>query len=276
MRRPLAATLILILSGLTLPLGARAQTMRASYEVIAAGMVVLELEARIEMSPAAYRVETEFRTRGLAALVASGQQVTRASGGFAGVVARPADFVSEGVWRGRMRRIALDWQGTQPRIRELTPPETEEREPVPEAERRGTVDVLSLITSIGRQVAATGHCDAASPVFDGRRRSDFVSSARGMERIPAWRGAWHGDALRCDYEGRMVAGFRRDEDREEASKPQRGTAWIAAPYTGAPTVPVRVDIPTRWFGTVTALLLRAEPMVAPPLPASPPRGNRRG
>jgi hypothetical protein len=56
-----------------------------------------------------------------------------------------------------------------------------------------------------------------------------------------------------------VAGFRRDQDRAEAGEPQRGTAWIASPYPGAPAIPVRVDIPTRWFGTVTAVLLGAEP-----------------
>ena len=274
MRRLLAA--ILLLPGLLPARDAAGQTMRASYEVIAAGMVVLEIDAWIEMTPAAYRVETSLRTRGIAYLVASGEQVSRASGGFVGVAARPADFVSEGVWRGRVRRIALAWREQDPQVRELTPAETEEREPVSEAQRRGTLDMLSLVASIGRQVAASGHCDATAPVFDGRRRSDIVSTARGMERLAPWRGAWHGDALRCDYEGRMVAGFRHDQDRAEAARPQRGTAWIAAPYGGAPAVPVRVDIPTRWFGTVTAELLRAEPMVALPAQTPPRAANRRG
>jgi hypothetical protein len=136
--------------------------------------------------------------------------------------------------------------------------------------------VLSLFVTIGRQVAQSGHCDALTPLFDGRRRSDVTTSGRQRERIVPWRGAWHGDALRCDFEGRQVAGFRLDQNREEAARPQRGTAWIASPYAGAPAVPVRMDIPTRWFGTATAVLLRAEPIgVLPPLGAAV-RGERRG
>jgi hypothetical protein len=255
MRWILAALLLL-----TSPATAGAQGMRASYEVLAAGMVVMELAARIDMTETAYSVETTIRTRGIAAIFASAEQATRASGVFGAGLARPAGFVSEGIFRGQARRIALEWQAGDPRILELVPPETDERDPVPEAERRGTMDVLSLFAALGRQVAQVGHCDATAPLFDGRRRSDMTTTGRQMDRIAPWRGAWHGDALRCDYEGRQVAGFRRDQDREQAMRPQRGTAWIAAPYPGAPSVPVRMDIPTRWFGTVTAVLLRAEPV----------------
>lgn len=245
---------------LFLPAAAGAQTLRASYEVHAAGMTVLELEAQFELAEAGYRIETRFRTRGIAAAFAPGEQTSRVRGAFAGARAMPDDFVSEGVWRGRMRRIALDWQGTEPRVLELTPPETEEREPVPAPLRRGTVDVLSALAALARQVGQGGGCDLAAPVFDGRRRSDFTTRGEGREVIRPWRDAWHGEALRCRFEGRQVAGFRRDQVRAEAAAPQLGTAWIAAPYPGAPPLPVRIDIPTRWFGTATAVLLRAEPV----------------
>ncbi len=238
-----------------------AEALRARYEVHAAGMVLLELEARFELAEAGYQVETQLRTRGLAAMVASGEQVSRAEGAWAGPAPRPRHFISEGVWRGRLRRIALDWPGGDARVLELVPPnEEEEREPVPEAMRRGTVDMLSALAGLSRQVAREGRCAATAPVYDGRRRSDFEARGTGREVIRPWRGAWHGEALRCDYEGRQVAGFRRDQDRSQAAEPQRGTAWIAAPFVGAPFVPVRVDIPTRWFGTVTAILLGAEPV----------------
>ncbi|WP_372622870.1 DUF3108 domain-containing protein [Falsiroseomonas sp.] len=253
MHRILAALLLL------LPLAAEAQSVRAVYEVHALGSTVLELEARFEITGDAYRVETSLRTRGLAALIVSGEQVAQVRGAWAGAAPLPAGFVSEGVWRGRVRRIALDWQGGDPRILELTPSEAEEREAVPEALRRGTVDVLSLVASLARQVGRSGHCDLATPIFDGRRRSDFDTRSEGREIIRPWRGAWHGEALRCGFEGRLVAGFRRDQTRRDAAAPQRGTAWIAAPYAGAPAIPVRMDIPTRWFGTATAVLLRAEP-----------------
>ena len=258
MPRATALPACLALFALLLPGAAAAQALRATYEVHAAGTVVMEMEARFELSPTAYRVETRLRTRGIAAFFAAGEQVTRVAGGFAGAAAQPSGYVSEGVWRGRPRRIVLDWQGGAPRVLDLVPPNEEEREPVPEELKRGTVDALSALAALSRQVARDQGCGAATPVFDGRRRSDFTIGNERREMILPWRGAWQGEAVRCDFEGRQVAGFRRDGEGREAAAPQRGTAWIAAPYAGAPPVPVRVDIPTRWFGTATVVLLRAE------------------
>jgi len=253
MRRLLALLLLL-------PAAAQAQSLRAQYEVHAAGMVILELEARFDLGPANYGVETRLRTRGLAATFVSGEQVSRVEGGWNGSAALPARYLSEGTWRGTLRRIALDWQERTPRVLELTPPETHEREPVPEAMRRGTTDVLSALASLARRVGAERHCDIGAQVFDGRRVSEYAARSEGWEAIPRWRGGWSGPALRCGFEGRLVAGFRHDQDRAQAAETQRGTAWIAAPYPGAPAIPVRIDMRTRWFGTATAVLLRAEPV----------------
>ncbi|QYU66651.1 DUF3108 domain-containing protein [Leptolyngbya sp. 15MV] len=133
------------------PLAAPAQSLRATYEVHAAGMVILELDARFDLAPGGYGVETRLRTRGIAATFVSGQQTSRVEGGWNGASALPARYVSEGVWRGNARRIALDWQDRAPRVLDLTPPETEEREPVPEAMKRGTTDVLSALATLVRR-----------------------------------------------------------------------------------------------------------------------------
>lgn len=257
MRAPLLA----LLTSLLVPSVATAQSMRATYEVHALGSTLLELEARFELTETTYRIETTLRTRGLAALVASGSTVSHARGGWAGDGAAPAAYVTEGVWRGNPRRLAMQWRDAAPRVIEMVPPDNaDEREPVPEALRRGTLDILSALAALSRHVRQAGHCDLAAPIFDGRRRSDIATRSEGRELVRPWRNAWHGEALRCGYEGRLVAGFRHDQDRAQAAEPQRGTAWIAAPYAGAPPVPVRIDIPTRWFGTATAVLLGAEPV----------------
>ncbi|NKC29548.1 DUF3108 domain-containing protein [Falsiroseomonas selenitidurans] len=251
---------LLPLLALLLPgLPAAAQPVRAVYDVYAAGMTVLQLEATFDVSAEGYRVETRFRTRGIAATFVPGEQVSRVQGQWSGAAATPGRYLSEGVWRGRARRILLAWQDGDPQVLALEPEETEEREAVPVADRRGTIDALSAMALLSRNVARDGACEGAAQVFDGRRRSDFASSTAGRERIRPWRGAWHGDALRCAFEGRQVAGFLRDQARGDAATPQRGTAWIAAPFPGAPPIPVRIEIPSRWFGTATAVLLEARP-----------------
>ncbi len=252
-----------LLLGLLLPAaGATAQPVRATYEVHAAGMTMMQFEAVLDLAGESYRMETVMRARGLLAAIIPGEQVTRVAGAWVGGTPAPAFYRSEGTWRGRPRRILLEWQGGEPRLVELSPPNEEEREPVPDAMRRGTMDALSAMALLARQVAEARSCDGIAPVYDGRRRSEFLGATRGWERVPVWRGGWTGTALRCDFEGRLVAGFRVDQDRAQAAEPQRGTAWIAAPYEGAPPIPVRIDMPTRWFGTAVALLVRAEPAPA--------------
>lgn len=247
------------LVGLALvPRDAAAESVRAIYDVYAAGMTVLQMEADFELTPAGYRVETRMRTQGVAAAFVSGEQVSRAAGAWGRGTVLPSTYRSEGVWRGRDRLVVLAWSGGNPVVEAMVPPNDEEREAVPVEARRGTIDALSAMALLSRTVAGSGTCEGRAPVYDGRRRSDFAISTQGRELIRPWRSAWHGEALRCSFEGRLVAGFMRDQPRERAAAPQTGTAWIAAPFPGAPPIPVRIEVSSRWFGTATAVLLRAE------------------
>jgi hypothetical protein len=223
-------------------------------------VAVLELDARIEVSARGYKLQMSARTRGLASALVPGEQMASVEGLWNGVAVLPAAYRSEGAWRGRARRTTLEWERGNPVVRELVPGEQDDLiETVPPELRRGTIDGLSAMAALSQAVARTGLCEGQAFVFDGRRRSDFVSRTGGREIIRPWRGGWHGEALRCAFEGRLVAGLRRDQTREEASAPQLVTAWMAAPFPGAPPIPVRAEIPSRWFGPTTAILSRTEP-----------------
>ena len=236
---------------------ASAQPMRATYEVYAGGVTILQLEAEFDVTPAGYRLMTIARTRGLAATFVPGEQAARVVGEWAGMAARPVAYGTDGVWRGRVRRTVLDWPAGDPVVVDIQPAEDEPRDQVSPDHRRGSIDALSALAQMSRLVARGGHCDGEAQVFDGRRRSDYSSRTVGREVILPWREAWHGPALRCAFEGRLVAGFRLSQQRADTT-PQRGTAWVASPFTGAPPIPVRVEVPSRWFGQAVAVMLRAE------------------
>ncbi len=257
------SVLIAALGTVVLASAAQAQPVRATYEVYAAGLTVVQMEAVIDVTGDGYRIATTLRTRGLAAAVVSGEQASGVTGAWNGAVPMPQTFRSEGVWRGRARRTVLEWQAGQPLLRDLVPANEEEREAVPADLQRGTIDALSAVALLARTVQRSGACEATAAVFDGRRRSDYASRTEGWSAIQPWRGAWHGQALRCGFEARQVAGFRRDQERADAAAPQAGTAWIAAPFQGAPPIPVRIEVPSRWLGTATVVLLRAEPSATP-------------
>jgi hypothetical protein len=242
-------------AGLALP--ARAAPLEASFVVVAGGLTVLEVEAAFELAAQGYSLRTALRTRGIAATFFPGEQTTLVEGRWRAAEPAPGLYRSAGVWRGRPRRTELDYGGEAPVLRLAEPPNDDEREEVPAELRRGTLDALSAIVKLSRIVAETGRCDGTAAVFDGRRRTEVTVRTLGRDQLPPSRSYWSGTALRCGYEGRVVAGFRRDQDRREAAEPQRGVAWIAEAAPGGPAIPVRLELPSRWFGSIEAYLLRA-------------------
>ncbi|WP_419896690.1 DUF3108 domain-containing protein [Roseomonas sp. USHLN139] len=249
----------LLLSLLALPTLARAEPLRAVYAVQAAGLQVMRVEVIFDLdNPARYRIESSFRFTGMAGWFASGRQASRVEGVWAQNAARPVRYVGDGLWRGEPRQVVLEYPGNQPVARLMVPAEDPDREPVPEALQRGTVDSLTALAQLTRNLATTGRCEGRAAIFDGRRRADMAARTLGRDLLTAQGGSWGGEAVRCGFEARQLAGFKRD-DGPEAREPQEGLAWMAAPLAGAPIIPVRVEMPGRWLGRLTALLVEVKP-----------------
>jgi hypothetical protein len=236
------------------PAPAGAEPLLARYEIRAGGITIMQVEAVLDLDGPGYRILTRLQTTGLAGLFLDGQQTALAEGIWNGAEPVPLAFRQEGRWRGNPRRVAIDYaQPGQPRLSAVDPPNAAEREIVPEGLRRGTVDGLSALAKLARNVALTGRCDGEAAVFDGRRRADYRVRTGGVERLAA-EGAFGGEALRCAFEAQILAGFRHSEDPEEARQPQFGTAWLARVLPGGPPLPVRIEVPSRWFGTIRVVL----------------------
>lgn len=272
----IAAALALL--SLPVPQAVSAAPLEAEYAIVAGGLTVMEVEALMDLGPRAYRLHTVLRTRGLASLFGRGEQVTLAEGRFRGTEPLPWSFRTEGVWRGVLRRIELGYAGTEPVLRALQPPEVGEREPVPPELRRGTVDALTALVKLSRTVAETGRCDGSVAVYDGRRRFEAAMRTEGRDLLPRWRGAWAGEALRCSFEWRQVAGFWHDLPPAERGRSHAGVAWIARPEHGGPPLPVRAELSNRWLGAIQLYLLgvavRPEGRPAQPRLRPHPPGRR--
>lgn len=228
---------------------AQAETWSATYTLTAAGIAVMEATVRMDLGGTHYRAESEVRTRGVAGAMVSGRQVTRVEGEWGPDGPRPRRYVTEGQWRGQNRRVVMEYgPGGTPRVVAMEPPSQEERHPVPPDLTRGTVDGLSAMAWLVREVRRTGQCAGERRVYDARQVTQITSRQMGVEAIA------EGTALRCSLESRVLAGWRLDRDPAEAMRPQPVTAWIAATQPGAPPVPVRVELASRWWGTVTATL----------------------
>jgi hypothetical protein len=176
---PLLASMFMLAS----PRPSSAEALEASYIVVVGGMTVTEVEVLFDVRRTDYRLRTAMQTRGVASLFGRGEQTTEAAGVFRGTDPVPARYRTVGVWRGKLRHIEIDYPpgATGPVLRVLEPEEAPgERDAVPPELSRGTLDPLSALVKLSRAVAATGRCDGAAAVFDGRRRSDAVARTTGV------------------------------------------------------------------------------------------------
>jgi hypothetical protein len=258
MRRYGAALLSFLLPG-----AAFAQaplSLHATYDAYAAGMHVARVEAGLRFGPWSYQVDLRYHTTGVTGFLVRGHQFDVVSGSWHGLTAKPFRFVGEGSWRGIDRLAEIDYQDGKPNTRQLVPQNDFEREPVPDELRQNTIDTLSALAELVRVVDATGHCEAAARTYDGRRAVDVEAHTAGEDVLePTSRSSFAGRALRCDFSGQMLAGFRLGDDRERERRPMHGSAWLAAISAGGPRLPVRLTFATRWLGDATVYLTEVGP-----------------
>jgi len=149
------------------------------------GLQIAALQASIAVSPSAFRLQVFSQPSGLAGLLMSGDATTSTEGRFAAGAVLPAKMLSVFHARGVTRVTQLTWQGNRPVTTQLLPTFGPEREPVPPRDQVGTVDMLSAMAGLLRQVTEPGRCEASQKTFDGRRLSLFNARTVGEETLDA-------------------------------------------------------------------------------------------
>jgi hypothetical protein len=231
------------------------EATQLNYAIYAAGLNVLMVDAKADLDRDGYRIDLSYRTSGLFGTLFPSHIDSFVQGRWNGLHPSPLRFASWGIARGKQRRIIIDYPQGQPVIRALIPPTEPDRDPVPPGMQRDTMDTLSAMAYLVRQVAQTGSCDGKVRIFDGRRVLETESTTAGSEALrPDYRSAFNGRALRCDMRGRQLAGFQHDADEAEIRRVHVSAAWLAVPRPGQPALPVRVVFETRFFGNATAYL----------------------
>jgi hypothetical protein len=235
----------------------RAEALTFEFATYAAGLNVVNFEGSFTADERQYRLELTYHTAGVFGAVVHSDMDTRVNGVWTDNTVSPLQFYSWGHIRGVPRRSLIDYANGVPEIKDLQPPNEVEREPVPLAAQRDTVDSLSAIALLMRHVADTGRCDGSATTFDGRRLGRISVQTAGEETLtPSHGSQYSGPALRCDFVGQQLAGFRHDEDPEVVRQPHRGSAWFASLTPGAVPVPVRLSFHTKWFGDAIAYLTK--------------------
>jgi hypothetical protein len=173
--------------------------------------------------------------------------------------ARPLRYTSWGLFRGDERHVDISYPAGDPLVQVLVPAQDTDHEPVPESLRHGSIDGISMIADLVREVSKRGSCDGQVRIFDGRRAALVTAHDAGVDVLPhESRSIFEGPALRCDFETQVLAGLPRDAGPDDsARRPQKGSIWLAHVLPGRPMLPVLLSVETRIVGHVNVYLTQA-------------------
>lgn len=256
------------------PVAARSQPDKrfaVAYDVYWLGLPIFSGTLEGELAAGRYRIRSATETRGVLSLFVDsavrsavwGQLDGTAPGGL-----RPEAYMSRTRWNELYRNVNVNYRPDGKVVAGSLPEPQEDdwdydRDPVPEAMRRGSLDPLSALAQVATRPLDAVPCVGAVPVFDGKRRYDVRFVPLGEEMLPAADGSDGGRAtLKCHAHFEMVAGFdtagRRRDDGYRPPKPT--TVWLVRHREAGLWLPIKAEVETRW-GTVEAVL---EPL--PPRP----------
>ncbi len=227
----------------------------AQYEGFSHGLLVLRLAGQLTLTPATYVGALQYHLAGMIGWMIRNEDQSQATGVFDGNSAVPKRFDSVGNLRGTERITRIHYSGGDPVIEVRTPPVQLERTEVPAGMTPHTIDTLSAIALLIHQASATGTCNGNATLYDGRRLTALTARTVGDEMLPkTGRSIFSGQALRCDFDGNQLAGFKKDEPEAEQRKTKHGVAWLAQAIPGGPLVPVKVIFENKILGQVTLYL----------------------
>ena len=269
MRYILAVVLILLVRPAMAASGDVSVVLR--YEVFSHHLPVMRMDATLNMSSAGYRVSVTYHTIGIASVLYHGREQDSVVGSWDGSGVAPRRYLAEGTWRGRQRETEVVYNNRVPAVVIADPPIAEEREPIAADLLPRTIDTLSALVRLLRQVQSTGTCDSSLHTFDGRRLSRIVARTAGTTTLETVDlSPFSGQTLRCDFTGQMVAGFVLDHPKNEPPPPYHGSAWLARLSPDGPVLPVRLSFGTAWLGDVTMYLEQAADQATPVAEADSP------
>ncbi|MSO88831.1 MAG: DUF3108 domain-containing protein [Rhodospirillaceae bacterium] len=216
--------------------------LKLAYDVYTGGVHVVVLDVGLSYGADDYKLTVAAETRGFIGWMFPWQSKITSHGLFNATQALPSLYRTDSLFRGTNRLVEIDYAKNGLKIRIEPPSDDDERDRVGEDMRRGTLDPLSGIFAAIRAIADGGGCDRTVPVFDGRRRYDFVVDRGGREKLAASSySSFAGDALLCHFRMERRAGFWRQERAGEVRGLEDGLVWLAPVAGGTLPVPVRVQ-----------------------------------
>lgn len=227
----------LLIALLALPTPALATGVALEYAVNYGPLQVLEVRTTARLDDARYIASSEMRTVGIAGVLFPWTAGATTTGARSAGSLQPISHRARGEYRGSERSVQIDYDADgQVRSAIVPPAESDDRDPVPDADRQATIDPLTATLA-----AVHAGCQGTLRIFDGRRRYDLALSDEGEADLPEPTPAYSGRARLCRARVVPGAGFWRAAARHD-ERPGQIDMWIATPSPGLIPVPVYMQL----------------------------------
>ena len=156
-----------------------------------------------------YSAAVRAQSSGLVSLVRNLAYDARATGRITPHGFVPTRYQESADTGERVSRAVMEYVSGVPQVKAYDPPQERRARDVDPATQGGTLDPMTAIFALLRDVPRAEVCTLDVPVFDGRRASRV--STRGPKQ--------DGDRIVCEGEYRRVAGFSGRQMREKTRFP---------------------------------------------------------
>lgn len=227
--------------------GAAERKLALDYRVYVGGFRTVDMRFDYRFAPDRYALKLRLDARGVLEWFFTWNMTAMSEGRLADGRVIPVKARARSSWKGRERSTDLVFpaDGGVPVATSHPASRDDGRDRVPDALRRGTVDLAAAIMALLRTADATGRCDHTAQVFDGRRRYALVFTHEGEDRLAANDySAFSGAALRCGLRLKPIAGFRKKRSRMGWVTSDSATVWLARLFPDTRPVPVRIQLET--------------------------------
>ncbi|TQS71549.1 DUF3108 domain-containing protein [Rhodobacteraceae bacterium] len=203
--RPIAAAVLTATIGLSSPAAHADQTDQIVFDVVLRGIKAGELRINGKIQGQGYGAKGVLMTTGIVGAVRKLRYDASVNGYTSGDSFTPTRYEETANTPDRNRKSTMVYQRGTPVSVSQTPPRKPRATDLDPARQGGTVDPLTALYSVLRNVDRAEACNRAVEMFDGSRRTKVTLGAPQSS----------GNQVVCAGEYRRIGGF---SDREMAEK----------------------------------------------------------
>ncbi len=242
-----------------------ASTLDLSYDLYVGGIPLGKVAMSARFQGNDYKAISSLETKGVVNAFWQAKIETASSGSATKDKLRPSLYDSFSQNRSVQRQHAtLTFGPDGPASVSSDPPYRDNKYPVSDDQKKGTLDPLSAAVYLTSGIAIadrTKPCEVTAPVFDGRRRYNVVSNFLKNTAVHMDNGLYSGPAMVCQIHYNEIAGYRQSLIEQSRNLPKM-YAWVVSVQSSTEPdrhylIPIRVWAETA-YGVVAAVASQAK------------------